>query len=622
MQILLRITNMALRYRGRLGLAYLTFFASISFSMLVVWLLGEAINKIVVTGEGGQLISLGDVERSTLLWMAMGLMGASLLRGIFDFARTYTTDSLSQKVAYDVRNDMYDKLQHLSFAFHDKEHTGNLMSKVTADIEAVRRFIMMGLVRSFEVGIRVIAITCILVFLNWELTLMSLAFVPFLVYRSTRVQATMRVLWTRVQEITGQSVTILQENLSGIHVVKAFAAENHESEKYAAKARELSEERFRSERLQGTESAQMTLYFTVALGLVLWYGGWEVIRGDLSAGGFTMFILLLNQLTFPIRMMPFIINSFSRAISSGQRLFEVLDARSPVEESPNAREMGRSQGHVRFNDVSFSYDQQAPALDHINLSVPPGSVVALLGAPGSGKSTIVNLLPRFYDATQGQITIDENDIQDFTLASLRRNVGIVQQDVFLFTASIKKNIAYGIADASLEDVVRAAKVAQLHDHISSLPDGYDTWVGERGVTLSGGQRQRLSMARTILIDPPVLILDDSTSSVDVETERLIHRAMTQVMKGRTTFIIAHRLSSVREADLILVLKDGKIVEQGTHQELISRGGIYQDIYELQLRPQEEVLLDAALPAEAHSALSTQARRPQSESIAGDGGGDG
>ena len=622
MQILLRITGMALRYRGRLGLAYLTFFASITFSMVVVWLLGESINRIVVTGEEGQFISLGDVERSTLLWLALALMGASIMRGVFDFARTYTTDSLSQKVAYDVRNDMYDKLQHLSFGFHDKEHTGNLMSKVTADIEAVRRFIMMGLVRSFEVGIRVIAITCILVFLNWELTLMSLAFVPFLVYRSTKVQATMRVMWTRVQEVMGQSVTILQENLAGIHVVKAFAAEGHESKKYAAKAQELSDERFKSERLQGTESAWMTLYFTVALGLILWYGGWEVIRGDLSAGGFTMFILLLNQLTFPIRMMPFIINSFSRAISSGQRLFEVLDARSPVEESSVARDMGRAQGHVRFNDVSFSYDHQAPALDHINLSVSPGSVVALLGAPGSGKSTIVNLLPRFYDATQGQITIDGDDIRDFTLASLRRNVGIVQQDVFLFTASIKDNIAYGVADASLEDVIQAAKVAQLHDHIASLPDGYDTWVGERGVTLSGGQRQRLSMARTILIDPPVLILDDSTSSVDVETERLIHSAMTQVMKGRTTFIIAHRLSSVREADLILVLKDGRIVEQGTHQELISQGGIYQDIYELQLRPQQEVLLDAALPAEASPVLSPQGRgrRTQGEAIAENNGG--
>ncbi len=620
MQILFRITGMALRYRGRLGLAYLTFFASIIFSMLVVWLLAESINRIVITGEGGQFISLGDVERSTLIWIALGLMGASIMRGLFDFARTYTTDSLSQKVAYDVRNDMYDKLQHLSFAFHDKEHTGNLMSKVTADIEAVRRFIMMGLVRSFEVGIRVIAITCILVFINWELALMSLAFVPFLVYRSTKVQATMRVLWTRVQEIMGQSVTILQENLSGIHVVKAFAAEDHESKKYAVKAQELSDERFRSERLQGTESAWMTLYFTVALGLVLWYGGWEVIRGDLKPGHFTAFILLLNQLTFPIRMMPFIINSFSRAVSSGQRLFEVLDARSPVEESSVAKDMGRPQGHVRFNDVSFSYDHQSPALDHINLSVPPGSVVALLGAPGSGKSTIVNLLPRFYDATRGQITIDGDDIGDFTLASLRRNVGIVQQDVFLFTASIKDNIAYGVADASLEDVIQAAKVAQLHDHIASLPDGYDTWVGERGVTLSGGQRQRLSMARTLLIDPPVLILDDSTSSVDVETERQIHQAMTQVMKGRTTFIIAHRLSSVREADLILVLKDGRIVEQGTHQELISQMGIYQDIYELQLRPQQEVLLDAALPSEAHPVLSPQGRRHRGEAIAEDNGG--
>ena len=622
MQILLRITGMALRYRGRLSLAYLTFFASIFFSMLVVWLLAESINMIVVTGEGGEFISLGDVDRTRLIWMALGLMGASIMRGLFDFARTYTTDSLSQKVAYDLRNDMYDKLQHLSFAFHDKEHTGNLMSKVTADIEAVRRFIMMGLVRSFEVGIRIIAITCILVFINWELALMSLAFVPFLVYRSTKVQATMRVLWTRVQEVMGQSVTILQENLSGIHVVKAFAAEDHESKKYAVKAQELSDERFRSERLQGTESAWMTLYFTLALGLILWYGGWELIRGDLRPGHFTAFILLLNQLTFPIRMMPFIINSFSRAVSSGQRLFEVLDARSPVEESSVAKDMGRTQGHVRFNDVSFSYDHQAPALDHINLSVPQGSVVALLGAPGSGKSTIVNLLPRFYDATQGQITIDGKDIRDFTLASLRRNVGIVQQDVFLFTASIKDNIAYGIMDASFEDVVRAAKVAQLHDHIISLPDGYNTWVGERGVTLSGGQRQRLSMARTLLIDPPVLILDDSTSSVDVETERLIHRAMTQVMEGRTTFVIAHRLSSVREADLILVLKDGRIVEQGTHQELSSQGGIYQDIYELQLRPQQEVLLDAALPSEASPVLSPQGRRPRGEAIAEDNGGNG
>jgi ATP-binding cassette subfamily B protein len=303
----------------------------------------------------------------------------------------------------------------------------------------------------------------------------------------------------------------------------------------------------------------------------------------------------MNQLTFPIRVSAQIINSFSRAISSGQRLFEVLDAKSPVEEIPDAKVMGRSQhGRVQFNDVSFSYDEHTPALSHVNIDASPGQITAILGAPGSGKSTIVNLLPRFYDVTEGHIDIDGEDIRSVTLESLRRNVGIVQQDVYLFSDTIRGNIAYGAVNATLEDVIEAAKVAQLHDHIMSLPDGYDTWVGERGSTLSGGQRQRLSIARTVLIDPPVLILDDSTSSVDVETERLIHQAMINVMKGRTTFVIAHRLSTVRDADLILVLQEGQIVEWGSHIDLMAKRGNYRDIYDLQLRPQAEILLDAAI----------------------------
>ncbi len=606
MEILLRLTGMAWRYRTRLILAYIGFFAAVGFSLLIPHILGETVDKIV-TLEGGQ-IHVSDVERSTLIWMALALLGASFMRGIFDFARTYTTDSLSQKVSFDLRNGLYDKLQHLSFAFHDKEHTGNLMSKATADIEAVRRYINMGLIRSLEVVVRIIAIVIILAYLNWELALISLVFVPFLVARSTMVMGQLRPMWLHVQEVMGQLVTILQENLSGIHVVKAFAAEEHEKKKFDRKAQELREEYVKSETLQGTNGAWITLYFTLALGLIIWYGGWEVIKGQLTPGDLTKFLLYMNQLTFPIRMMAFIINTFSRAISSGQRLFDVLDAHSPVEEKPDAGDMGRVKGHVRFNDVSFSYDHQAPSLKHVDISVPPGSVIALLGAPGSGKSTVVNLIPRFYDVTQGQVTVDGMDIRDFTLASLRRNVGIVQQDVFLFGATIKQNIAYGAVNASFEEVVQAAKVAQLHDHIMSLPQGYDTWVGERGVTLSGGQRQRLSIARTILINPPILILDDSTSSVDVETERLIHKAMIQVMRGRTTFVIAHRLSTVREADLILVLKDGEVVEQGTHHSLIAREGIYRQIYDLQLRPQEALMLDATLPLR------------QAQGIAGDDGG--
>ena len=592
MQILVRITKIAWKFRARLILAYLSFLGAVGASLLIPQLFGEAIDLLVaIDGDG---IIRESTSNRTLTYFALGILGASLLRGFLDFARTYCTDSLSQKVSYDIRNSFYDKLQHLSFAYHDTVHTGDLMSKATADVEAIRRFVNMGLVRALEVVVRVIALLLILSFMNWELTLISLAFVPFIVIRSSMVMGRLRRMWALVQMRMGEAVTILQENLVGIHVVKAFASEEYEKKKFARKAHELREEYYKSERLQGTNSAWMTLFFTSGMGLILWYGGWEVIRGDLTVGGLTKFILYLSQLTFPIRMSSFIINSFSRAITSGGRIFEVLDAESPVMQKSDAAVLERAEGRVEFEDVSFSYSERIPALQHLSISAKPDQITAILGAPGSGKSTIVNLLPRFYDVTEGCITIDGKDIRDFTLESLRHNVGIVQQDVFLFSANIHDNIAYGVKGATREDVIRAAKVAQLHDHIDSLPDGYDTWVGERGATLSGGQRQRLSIARSILIDPPVLILDDSTSSVDVQTERMIHQAMVNVMKNRTTFVIAHRLSTVREADLIVVLKDGQIAEQGTHDELLAANGIYQNIYELQLQPQEELLLDAAI----------------------------
>ena len=609
MQILIRIAAIAWQHPVRMLLAYTSFLASIVFSLVMPLLFRDAINHITQTATERQTwldpfahflvrtftAVIGDeTQRQVLLVFALAILATTVIRGFSDFARTYTTDSLSHKVVYRLRNLLYDKLQHLSFAFHDKEHTGNLMSKATSDIEAVRRFVNMGLIRSLEVVLLVILITTLLLALNWRLALISLVFVPFLVARSALVLGRLRSMWLHVQEVMGELTTKMQENLVGIHVVKAFASEEFEKRNYAQKAQELRQEYYKSERLQGVNSSWLTLYFTLALGLILWYGGWEVIRGNLTPGGLAAFILLLNRLTFPIRASAQIINSFARAISSGRRIFEVLDVESPVEEKSDATVMARGEGRVKFDQVSFSYDARVPALNEVSIDAAPGQVTAILGAPGSGKSTIVNLLPRFYDVTAGSISIDGQDIRDFTLQSLRHNVGIVQQDVYLFSATIRDNIAYGVVDASLEDVMQAAKIAQLHDHIMSLPDQYETWVGERGATLSGGQRQRLSIARTILIDPPVLILDDSTSSVDVETERLIHRAMAEVVKGRTTFVIAHRLSTVRQADLILVLRDGKIVEQGTHQELVNQGGIYQEIYELQLRPQEEVMLDAVV----------------------------
>ncbi len=594
MGILWRIIGMAGRYPIRLALAYITALVAIGFSLALPKLFGTAIN-LMVLHDGNQLV-IQNFEIVTVLVLGLGILGVSLGRGFCDFGRTYTTESLSQMVSFDCRNLLYDKLQNVSFAFHDKEHTGDLMSRATADVEAMRRFVNMGMIRSLDVVVRIFAIPIILFLVNWQLALVSMIFVPAIVLRSSFVMRALRRKWLHVQEVMGESVTVLQENLAGMHVVKAFAAEDYERRKYNRKAEELRVEYYDAERMQGTNSAWMTLYFTFALGLILWLGGWLVLRGELSPGELAMFFLYLNQLTFPIRASAQIINTFSRAISSGQRLFTVLDAVSPVEERPDARVMGRATGHVRFDEVAFSYQDRSPALRRVDVDAKPGQVTAILGAPGSGKTTVVSLLPRFYDVTGGEITIDGEDIRNFTLQSLRHNVGIVHQDVYLFSASIRANIAYGASGATAEDVERAAKVAQLHDQIMSLPGGYDTWVGERGTTLSGGQRQRLSIARTILIDPPILILDDSTSSVDVETERQIHRAMIEVMKGRTTFVIAHRLSTVREANQILVLDKGVIAEQGTHHELIETGGIYQSIYELQLRPQEEVLLEAAVPA--------------------------
>jgi ABC-type multidrug transport system fused ATPase/permease subunit len=331
----------------------------------------------------------------------------------------------------------------------------------------------------------------------------------------------------------------------------------------------------------------MTVLGGMAIVTTIWYGGHEVARGHLTIGDLTAFLFYLQLLQMPVRALGFIVNIVARATSSGQRIYEILDAESAVKEKPNAIELKDVKGHVRFEDVSFGYDAISPVLRHISFEARPGEMVALLGPTGSGKSTIVNLLPRFYDVTGGRITIDGIDIRDVTLASLRRSIGIVQQDVFLFLDTIRENIRYGRPDATDEEVIQAAKIARIHDFIMSLPDGYDTWVGERGVTLSGGQKQRIAIARTLLLNPAILVFDDSTSSVDMETEYLIQQALAELMRGRTTFVIAQRLRTVERADQILVLRRGEIVERGRHEELLAKGGLYRQIYDLELREQEE-----------------------------------
>ena len=557
--------------------------------LVLPWLFGSAIDQIAEIFEGGA------VSEGAILFTAAMVLAMGAIRGVLSFGQNHLAETLSQAVAYHLRNAFYDKVQRLSFAFHDRHHTGNLMSRAITDMESIRMFVNMGIVRTPYFLILFVVVAAILLRLDWRLGLLGLSSMLVLAVLASVVRLHLRSLYQNVQEDMAELSTVLQENLTGVRVVRAFASEDFEVAKFNAKSGNVNVDMVRAVRIHALTGSVMTFVFMVTTGLVLWYGGSRVIDGQITWGGLAQVLFYMQVLTVPVRHAGMMVGAFARAHASGERLFEVLDAKSPVRESPKAVQIPRARGHVRLENVGFSYDKGVPVLKNIDIDAKPGEVVALLGAPGSGKSTTVHLLPRFYDVVSGRITVDGVDVRDATLRSLRSNIGIVQQDVFLFTASIRENIAYAREDATLDEVVAAARVAQLDDYIQGLEDGYETVIGERGATLSGGQRQRLSIARAVLLDPPILILDDSTSSVDAATEEGIRKAMESVTRGRTTFVIAHRLSTVHRADQILVLQDGEIVERGVHKELIALGGLYRRIYDLQLRPQEDVMLDYEAP---------------------------
>jgi ATP-binding cassette subfamily B protein len=563
---------------------------------------GEAIDTVKNMLEGGQL------DNAAIFTIVGTIFVLSVIRGVLSFFQTYFGEAASQYVSYDLRNKLYDHIQHLPFGFHDKHHTGNLMSRAITDVENIRMFVNMGVVRTPYFIALFIVVAVILLRMDWKLGLVAVSFMPFVAIQSGFARLRMRRAWLIIQDMMAELNTVLQENLTGQRVVKAFASEDFENQKYNNQSREVSTSVIRAERLRVSNTAFTLFSFQIALALILWFGGSRVINGDMSIGELAAFVFYMQILAMPVRMSGMVVNSYARAASAGQRLFEILDLDAEQEEAPGSTTLSGVKGHVKFENVSFSYDEGVPVLKNINIEAEPGKIVALLGAPGSGKSSIINLLPRFYHADSGRITIDGIDVNDISLKSLRHNIGMVQQDVFLFTSTLEENITYGKENASYEEVVSAANVAQLHDHIMSLEDGYETAVGERGSTLSGGQRQRMSIARAVLLDPPILILDDSTSSVDANTEEEIRKAMEEVMEGRTTFIIAHRLSTVHRADEIIVLDKGEVVERGTHQELLALNGKYREIYELQLRPQEEVLRDMDLDDDGKAIVSGRANR--------------
>ncbi|MDP8909339.1 MAG: ABC transporter ATP-binding protein/permease, partial [Chloroflexota bacterium] len=449
--------------------------------------------------------------------------------------------------------------------------------------------LMMGMRALVIALVTLLGVTVLLLRLDWQLALVALATMPFLMWWSVRFGVLIRPLFAQVQQQFGTMTSALQENVAGSRVVRAFAQEARESARFEAELRELFDRNMRATR-RWAFSYPFTLFLSgVGVGAVLWFGGYRVLSGALSVGTLVAFNLYLGILGEPVRWVGFVVNRIARAIASGERIFEILDTKPAIADRPGALELREMRGEVAFDGVTFAYEGAGrEALSEVSFVARPGETIALLGPTGSGKSTIINLLPRFYDVTAGRILIDGHDIRDLTLASLRRNIGAVLQETFLFSVSVRENIAYGRPGAPLEAVVAAAKAARAHDFIMAMPDGYDTKLGERGVNLSGGQKQRVAIARALLMDPRILILDDATSSVDSETEHLIQEALRELMRGRTSFVIAQRLSTVKEADQILVLKDGRVVERGTHIELLGRGGFYGEIYDLQLRDQEDV----------------------------------
>lgn len=537
------------------------------------------------------VIDAGLVEESsrTLTIGVLAIVAVGFTQGIFTFLRSYMFQFLAERVGYDIRNQLYSHMQYLPFSFFDRSHTGQLMSRGTEDINAIRRFLMFSMRMLVQTGGMLVIITIILFTINWQLALISLALTPILVGAAVNFGRTIRPLYLAVQQQFGVMTTRMQENLAGTRVVRSFAQEDREIEEFDSELQRLYDRHMDAIKRSAFYFPLMTLLSMISVAIILWYGGRLIVQNQLTVGQLSAFYLYLAMLQGPIRQLGFVINSVARAMASGDRIFEVLDARPSIRTKPDAIELGTIEGHVKFENVWLKYPGNSEyALRDVNLEAEPNQRIALIGATGAGKSSITALIPRFYDVTDGRVLVDGHDVRDVDLESLRRQVGIVLQDTFLFSVSIRDNIAYGRQEATEEEVIAAARAARAHDFILEMSEGYDTVIGERGVSLSGGQKQRIAIARGLLMDPAILILDDATSNVDTETEYAIQLALAELMKDRTTFVIAHRLQTLKSADQILVLDKGRIVERGQHDDLLEHGGIYANIYELQLREQEEV----------------------------------
>jgi ATP-binding cassette, subfamily B, multidrug efflux pump len=538
----------------------------------------EALN---VTIE--QLRAAATNAESWLVGAAVLIVVFAVVRGLFSFVQSYMAERTSQGIAFDFRNEIFAKIQRLSFSYHDRNQTGQLMIRATDDVEKVRLFLAQGLIIAAQALLLFVATLIVLFTTNWQLTLVVLPILPIALVLFGVFGAVSQPLFAEVQKRLSALNTVLQESVAGIKVVKAFTREAQQTQKFDDSASNLYAQSLKVGRTFSFLFPLIFLLAQVGQALLLYFGGQQIVNGTFDIGGYQEFTLYLVYVFFPLGQLGFIISLMAQASASADRIFEILDAKSDVSDKSGATALPAIRGHVTFHNVTFRYfGGSTPVLDQVTFEAQPGQTVALLGATGSGKTTIINLIPRFYDASEGTILIDGHDVRDVTLDSLRSQIGIVLQETNLFSGSIRENIAFGRPDATLDEIIDAAKAAAAHDFIMSFPDGYDTSVGERGSTLSGGQKQRIAIARALLLNPQILILDDSTSSVDLQTESQIQVALDRLMKGRTSFVIAQRISTVVNADHILVLDKGKVVASGTHGELMETSPIYAEIYHSQL----------------------------------------
>ncbi|MCA9924633.1 MAG: ABC transporter ATP-binding protein [Anaerolineales bacterium] len=556
-------------------IGYLAMLAATGLNLMVPQIIADAIDNGLAAGEPTALFIAGGI-----------ILVIALVRGFAAFGQRFYGEWLTFRVAYDLRNHFYNSVQYLPFAFHDRSHTGDMMSRATSDVTETERFIGIGLMDLTATLLLLFGVIGAMLWENFQISLYAMGPFIILVIATTRFGNTVRPMFKRIQEQMGVLSTAMQESMTGIRVVKAFAREPYELEKFDIENDEWFDRRYTLIQTWANNWPLFTFLVSGSIFFLLWFGGPKAAAGEITIGSLFALISYVLMMAAPVQRLGFLVNLAATAGASAGRVFEIIDTPNEVADRDHAVTITNPRGEVVFENVAFSYREGVKILEEISFYAKPGQKVALIGPTGSGKSTVTNLIPRFYEATAGRILVDGHDVRNLTLHSLRRQIGIVLQDPFLFSQTIAENIAYGRSQATMDEIVAAAKAARAYDFIQELPDGFDTRVGERGVNLSGGQKQRIAIARALITDPRILILDDSTSSVDTETEHLIQEALAVLMEGRTTFIIAQRLLTLKNADYILVLDNGRVVERGKHDTLLTNNGLYKEIYDLQLKDQE------------------------------------